>query len=319
MPKRSNPFQQVVALLHKQYVGATVSESKFLADSRTGDLREVDVVIDSDVAGYRLVTSIECLDHHRKATVEWVERMYGKHTDLPTNKLVLISRSGFTKGAKIKAASRGITLVALDQVAEFDWTSIVGKKSRVELEAVQTQYQAFIVVESPNDQRVLSPPRDLTLHGETTTAFAVLGELLDRIVAMPEIGGLILDRLQNTEMTSAPFTVEFEFPDLMAFKGPEGDTLRTRRLRIAMTSQREMIGVPLVHGSLRGTSVAFGETKAASLPTRFAILEEPDNGPVVEVTRLQEGQWKAIVNADSRTPGIQLERPDTEPRTGAGR
>lgn len=232
MPKRSNPFQQVVALLHKQLVGATVTESKFFPDSRTGELREVDIVIETNVADYALVTSIECMDHYRKATVEWVERMHGKHSDLPTNKLVLVSRSGFTRPAQSKATSYGITLVALSSAMTMDWMSIVGKKSELAVETVQSNFQAFIVVHSVDGQFALAPPRDLTLHGEKTGAFVLLGDLLDRITAMPELGATILDHMNRARATNAPFTVEFSFPERMTVKGPAGDTLATRLLRI---------------------------------------------------------------------------------------
>jgi hypothetical protein len=43
--------------------------------------------------------SIECRDRRRKQGVEWVEQMRGKHDRLPTNVLVLVSSSGFTRTA----------------------------------------------------------------------------------------------------------------------------------------------------------------------------------------------------------------------------
>jgi hypothetical protein len=41
--------------------------------------------------------------------------MHGKHDSLPTNQLVLASRSGFTKEALIKANARGILTVSLQE------------------------------------------------------------------------------------------------------------------------------------------------------------------------------------------------------------
>ncbi len=100
MPKRSNPFQQVVKLLHEQFSdGGVVTESKQLPDSRTGNLCEVDIVIEVKVADYPVIISVECTDHKRPATVEWVREMWAKHSDLPTNKLILVSRSGFSQEA----------------------------------------------------------------------------------------------------------------------------------------------------------------------------------------------------------------------------
>jgi len=53
MPKRSNPFQKLIALVNQQLAGhAEVVESAFLSDSITGKPREVDVLIKESIAGY---------------------------------------------------------------------------------------------------------------------------------------------------------------------------------------------------------------------------------------------------------------------------
>jgi hypothetical protein len=116
MPKRSNEFQKLVFLL-KQYAapaGATVTESKFLIDKSIGKEQEVDVCIEFVVAGIPFLISIECTEESRPATKEWVSEMKGKHGDLPTNKLALASRSGFTDQALNKARFHGIDTISLD-------------------------------------------------------------------------------------------------------------------------------------------------------------------------------------------------------------
>ena len=89
MPKRTTEFQKLVYLVKKHSAaGSTVTESKFLADSK-GKKREVDICIESNIDGIPLIISTECIESKRLATVEWVERMKGKHDDLPTDVLVL--------------------------------------------------------------------------------------------------------------------------------------------------------------------------------------------------------------------------------------
>ena len=120
MPKRSTEFQRLVFLVKKHSAaGSTVTESKFLADSK-GRAREVDICIESTIDGIAVTISIECNERNRKATVKWVEEMKGKHDDLPTDVLMLYSRSGFTKGAKQKAETyrkRIVTLETLDETS----------------------------------------------------------------------------------------------------------------------------------------------------------------------------------------------------------
>jgi len=117
MPKRTNVFQKLVFLVKKHVaIGATVTESKLLRDNITGTEREVDVCIESVVAGHQVRVSIECRDRGRSANVQWVEEMKAKHERLPTNLLVLVSRSGFTKEATRVARSYGIEVISWDAI-----------------------------------------------------------------------------------------------------------------------------------------------------------------------------------------------------------
>ncbi len=115
MPARSNPFQVVVHALQRELAPeARVRESEMLVDKRTGEEREVDVVVRSTTGGWPLVICLECRDHGRPSTVAWVEQMYSKHLDLETNKLILVAKAGFTRSAQAKAAELNIETMQLD-------------------------------------------------------------------------------------------------------------------------------------------------------------------------------------------------------------
>lgn len=104
MPRRTNTFQQVVAIVERHMAdGATVEESAMVTPIRGGDPREVDVLVSAKAGGHEVLGGVEACRWARKADVGWVERMKAKHDDLPTNKLVLYSGSGFTKNALAKA------------------------------------------------------------------------------------------------------------------------------------------------------------------------------------------------------------------------
>ena len=113
MPKRTNPRQQIIALLMKMNEGSgcVVTESKPLHDRQDGSDREVDVVVERQIDRETSTWSYEVVARRRPMDVEWVEAMIAKHEYLPTEKLFLVSWSGFTKGARAKAATRpGIEL-----------------------------------------------------------------------------------------------------------------------------------------------------------------------------------------------------------------
>ncbi|MBK6487893.1 MAG: hypothetical protein IPF98_13695 [Gemmatimonadetes bacterium] len=109
--------------------GATVSESKLLADRQTGAAREVDIVVETTVAGHPVILSVECRDHRRIADVGWVEQMIGKHQRLPSHALILASRSGFSAEARRVAENAGVQLLALDEMTAGGVASLLAETS----------------------------------------------------------------------------------------------------------------------------------------------------------------------------------------------
>jgi hypothetical protein len=118
MPPRSNLFQDTIALVHMHMAGdATIEESAMLEQRTTGEKREVDVVLRSKVGPHEVIVSVEARASARKADLPWVESMVGKHADLPTSKLVLVSENGFTAPAKRHAEAKGAIAVSPQDVA----------------------------------------------------------------------------------------------------------------------------------------------------------------------------------------------------------
>src|SRR5271169_1795020 len=104
MPKRTNALQKAVKLV-EAYKGDFLSlqESAMLQDKFAGVDREVDILLEGIVNSHSIKVAIEVRDRKRAADITWVEEMLAKHNSLPTDKLILVSSSGFTKGAHDKA------------------------------------------------------------------------------------------------------------------------------------------------------------------------------------------------------------------------
>ncbi len=130
MPKRTNDFQRLVYLVRVNLsAGAKVTESKMLRDRITKRTREVDVCIEGQVGGQPVMICVECRDHKHPADVTWVEAIKGKHERLPTNALLLASRSGFTPEARRVAAAYSIETFALEDIESADYPSLLNAKS----------------------------------------------------------------------------------------------------------------------------------------------------------------------------------------------
>jgi len=106
MPKRTTTIQTVIELIEQlNSSGVTVTGSKMLVDKDSNTEREVDIVLEGTFNNHPFIVSVEVVERGRKADQMWVEQMSGKHASLPTDKLVLVSNSGFTEPAVVKAKS----------------------------------------------------------------------------------------------------------------------------------------------------------------------------------------------------------------------
>jgi hypothetical protein len=72
---------------------------------------------------------VECRDHKRVADVSWVDAMKAKHERLPTNALILASRSGFTLEARDAAAGYRIQVFSLADVETAAFPNLLESKS----------------------------------------------------------------------------------------------------------------------------------------------------------------------------------------------
>lgn len=102
MPKRTNDFQALIALVERQLAasGVRVVESEMLADRLTGELREVDVCVHATVSGKDVTLALECRDHKRKADQIWIDTLRGKYANLPVDKVIAVAGGLRQDGAR---------------------------------------------------------------------------------------------------------------------------------------------------------------------------------------------------------------------------
>jgi hypothetical protein len=185
MPARSNEFQEVIYLVQTHLAeGSRAEESELLTDLITGAKREVDVCIHSVVGGHDVIVSIECRDHKRRQTVQWVEEMHAKHQRLPTNVLVLASKSGFTGEALTLASKYGIEAVVPGLVPDSFSAEVGRRLEALWLKTIALSPNKFVVILSADDtlpeQRVLLPTDTqlFTRDGQSRSSLVELVEFL---------------------------------------------------------------------------------------------------------------------------------------------
>ncbi len=127
MPKRTNDFQKLITLIEKQLSSKNtkIVESKFLKDFRNNKEREVDIYIETIVNNHQVRIALECRDHQRKQGTTWIEQIDSKYQNLPIDKVIAVSKSGFYKPAYEVAKHSNIQLLTLEDAVEKDWVRTV--------------------------------------------------------------------------------------------------------------------------------------------------------------------------------------------------
>ena len=138
MPKRTNDFQQLVDLLQRALApkGAKITSSAMVPGSQSGNLREIDVLIETKVGPYNMKIAVEAKDHKRKLNVNDIEALIGKYFsgDFHVNHVVIVAHCGFTEGAQKKAAANNVELKTLTEANKEDWTTKIPQSINFKIE-----------------------------------------------------------------------------------------------------------------------------------------------------------------------------------------
>lgn len=228
---------------------ATVTESKPLRDRVTGLEREVDVVIETQAGPYPFIIGIECRERGRAATIEWVNEAYGKHKNLPTDKLILVAKAGFTPKAAEEAEMLGIETLSLTEAQNLDWTQVVGKLK--ELAVVQPQIhleRAVILPPLPSDAVIDVHALLYNQSGE------VLGSVLDALQAHLDSvqGKTVLNKLAITPGNYAyPISISVPSGDYIIDQAQQQHPVESLNFLLIIHIDEPTL-VDLQHRSFRG-------------------------------------------------------------------
>jgi len=123
MPRRSNNFQKLVYYITSQLAAYNdvVSESEMLADSHSGELREVDIFISDPNDIYGRKVSIEATSKSRKLDRPAIEKLKAKHEYLDSGQLIIVSKSGFAKTCFRYAKLHSIQLLTFEEATSAVW------------------------------------------------------------------------------------------------------------------------------------------------------------------------------------------------------
>ncbi len=260
-----------------------------LRDLDSGNFREVDTCIESVTAGHPVIVSIECRAHKRPQTVSWVEEMRSKHLRLPTNVLVLVSSSGFTRSAIEKARQFGIATAVPGEIEPGRFgTEVVGKLDAIWMKSFTlTVGKVRLWVEESADR-----PAEIVVPFLDTSLFFEDGDFAMSAQDLAQ-GFMSSVDLENDAMRDALGDEEFftigrdpataiepesgEAVDLYLKKEePTGNYLRKiTRIEITGPAEVTVAEIPLTHRELNGTGYSAGAAKLGDRAVLVVATETP--------------------------------------------
>lgn len=285
MPKRSNTFQRLALLVHERLgEGWKVEESHMFTDLITGEQREVDIVAHTMAETYSMFLSIECRDHSRPADVLWIEGVAKKHEHLPTSKLVLWSRSGFTKAATLKARALKIDAISQAEAAQADWARLARELIGGQLQHVTPSYTAFIdVTPAEGEPRRLEQVENAAWYNGDGTQVGTVQALIQFIANSHQTRTVVLD---HTSPGPGNFYAELEpqgpwFTDL-----PEGGRAQIRRIGVGIGTLTEKVSLDTACAVSKGKVLTLASAKLAAGTLEVLVQESPDGTLSIRSTLL---------------------------------
>lgn len=155
MPARSNKFQKLIARLHQitASAGATVSESAMVQERGSGTMREIDILIQSSINGIGISIAVECRDHVRTQSVEWIDNLIGKYDNLDIDRVVAISSTRFSRSAIKKAKDHRIECISCADTDEITLNLIIPQTFKA---ITNTNTLMLITTFDENDNKISS-------------------------------------------------------------------------------------------------------------------------------------------------------------------
>lgn len=292
MPKRSNDFQKLIHHIQTQISqNSFVEESRFLTDAITGQSREVDIVIEGTAASYSFIVSIEVIGwSKKKGDIEWVERMICKHSTLPTDKLILVSKTGFTKSAIKKAAFHRIETITIEQALSNAWKEFFKSLGRFEEITNRFRCRAIFKNKKKGSTNPILPLNQLVFADANLSERMKLVDIINIILQNQQLRDTIFNHIQRD--SSQNYTVDFKPPKSIYVLDENNKTNEISLLRIELESSQKTSHFKLEIGSFKGREIAFGRSIFPKDDKYITLVNQSDPNTTLVSGVIEDEQGK---------------------------
>lgn len=292
MPQRTNALQRLVTLLHGSLADcAIVRESALLEDTVTHEQREVDVLVTVNAASYEVRLGIEVVDRSRPMGTPWIESMRAKCANLPIDKLILVSGSGFTRPAQTKAKFYGIETLTIERAIETDWPLLATLESQGVFELVTLRFDCSAVCIA-DDRTLYRVPAPLQAPLQVGQRFLSVGDFARQLIALPQFKETLFQHVGWSGQQD--FWMSYSDPSgiWLIEKGEVVAQIAEMRIGLKVTSLQSTVA--LASGAYRGRPFMVGTSAPDSQSLQFVLVKHPD------------GAKRGVLIQDSSPIGLYL-------------
>jgi hypothetical protein len=287
MPQRTNDFQTLVHFLEAQLAptGATVRESALVTPMDGGEPVEIDVLIEASIGHHPIRVALECRDHSRPSTVEWVNELIGRYAALPVDHVVAVSRRGFTSGARSRAEGSKIHLFTLDEAREEDWPTVFRgwRLAFIQVTPRLARLQITYKSDEPCLQEQVLPSSPI-VNGAGTTKSTVLEDV--QMLYQSQVPRLLREwwPTQATELLKEnppkDREVEFYFNAIDRFMvTPDGRRLPIETIYLTLVCSFTIDHPEPQFYEYNGTRITeFADTVGKASAAKFSLILDPSTG-----------------------------------------
>jgi hypothetical protein len=308
MPARTNSFQRLIRLIYGELAGsgAQVRESVLMRDPVDGTEREIDVVIDTEMAGHPVAIAVECRDHSRRAGVQWIDQIIGKYRNLPIDKVVAVSSAGFHPSAVRKARAHRMETMTLEQASQTDWARLVRDTGTRRFLSLRTILPAGFTINAPGQPEppdLASTPPDQIMLALPGLEPRPLTDEYDAVAEEPPIK----DFLNRCGSGEVPLAVRY--PEGTQARLPSGAVLAVEGVVYHFRIQDEEVDVELAPGRFGSRTVGVASAESDSWTADFALVEHPTAPATMGLTirrrdggKIGPGTWTLTLYGSDQLP-----------------
>ncbi len=124
MSKSGSAFEELITTIQQcVHNRANIEPNRKIKDVDTGKLRQVDISLRLSDGPAEFFAIIEVRDRSRPVGAPYVGEISDKRRSVRADAAFIVSRSGFTKSALIKAEKLGIRVLTYDEATNADWSN----------------------------------------------------------------------------------------------------------------------------------------------------------------------------------------------------